>query len=331
MEAYSVMVGLVFSEKYRSRESFQKFSGIRCLGTKIFPMKIPQEIVQKAVQLALEEDLDQGLDLTTEAVVPKELPGEGRILAREGGILAGIDLLRATFRALDPEAKFEGQIPEGAHFEKGDVLIRVQAKARALLTGERNALNFLQRLSAIASRTHEFVDAVRGTGAAILETRKTTPGLRYLEKYAVRVGGGENHRFGLFDRVLLKENHFALSGHGLDPEGIQKTVALALDRSMDSGPLTAEARSLADALAILRGGADIILLDNFSIEELAAAVIEIRQQARSAGRDVLVEASGGIRLENVAQVAGTGVDRISVGALTHSVRALDLSLLVEGV
>ena len=294
-------------------------------------MKIPQEIVQRAVELALEEDLDQGMDLTTEAVGPPDLPGEGRILARESGILAGIDLLRATFRALDPEVRFEDQISEGGHFEEGDILIRVKAKARALLTGERNALNFLQRLSAIATHTHEFVDAVRGTGAAILETRKTTPGLRYLEKYAVRVGGGENHRFGLFDRVLLKENHFALSGNGLDPEGIKKTVALALDRSMDSGPLTAEARSLEDALAILSGGADIILLDNFSIEELAAAVTEIRQKARSLGRDVLVEASGGIRLQNVAQVAGTGVDRISVGALTHSVRSLDLSLLVEGV
>jgi nicotinate-nucleotide pyrophosphorylase (carboxylating) len=309
----------------------QKFSGITPLGHKIFSMKIPQEIVQKAVQLALEEDLNQGKDLTTEAVVPSELLGSGRILARESGILAGIDLLRATFRALDPEVSFEDQIQEGAHFDAEDVLIRIHGKARALLTGERTALNFLQRLSAIATRTHEFVDAVRGTGAAILETRKTTPGLRYLEKYAVRVGGGENHRFGLFDRVLLKENHFALSGNGLEPEGIQKTVTLALDQSMDSGPLTAEARSLADALAILRAGADIILLDNFSIEELAAAVTEIRKQARSLGRDVLVEASGGIRLENVAQVSGTGVDRISVGSLTHSVRSLDLSLLVEGV
>ncbi len=294
-------------------------------------MKIPHEIVQKAVQSALEEDLDQGEDLTTEAVVPSDLQGSGRILARESGILAGIDLLRATFRHLDPDVHFEDQIPEGGHFEAGDVLIRIQAKARALLTGERTALNFLQRLSAIATHTQEFVASVRGTGAAILETRKTTPGLRYLEKYAVRVGGGENHRFGLFDRVLLKENHFALSGNGLDPMGIEKTVALALDRSRGSGPLTAEARSLDDALAILKGGADIILLDNFSIQELSAAVIEIRQQARSLGRDVLVEASGGIRLENVAQIAGTGVDRISVGALTHSVRALDLSLLVEGI
>ncbi|HHI80695.1 MAG TPA: carboxylating nicotinate-nucleotide diphosphorylase [Planctomycetes bacterium] len=294
-------------------------------------MKIPQEIVQEAVRIALEEDLDQGKDLSTEAVVPAELEGSGRILAREEGILAGIDLLRATFRSLDPEVRFEDQIPEGARFEAGEILIRIHGKARALLTGERTALNFLQRLSAIATRTQAFVDAIRGTGAAILETRKTTPGLRYLEKYAVRVGGGENHRFGLFDRVLLKENHFALSGNGLDPEGIQKTVALALDRNMDSGPLTAEARSLSDALAILRGGADIILLDNFTIEELSAAVLELRKEARSLGRDVLMEASGGVQLDNVAQIAGTGVDRISVGALTHSVRALDLSLLVEGV
>jgi nicotinate-nucleotide pyrophosphorylase (carboxylating) len=209
------------------------------------------------------------------------------------------------------------------------VLLAVQGRARALLAGERTALNFLQRLCGIATMTRRFVEVLRGTGAVVLETRKTTPGLRLLEKYAVRIGGAENHRIGLFDRILLKENHFALSGNGTDAAGYRRTVAQAV--TAGPTPVMAEVRSLAEAEAAFEGGADVLLLDNMEPAAMREIVHRIKERGRKEGRDVLLEASGGIRLENAAAIAASGVDRLSVGALTHSVAAIDLSMLVEGV
>ncbi len=294
-------------------------------------MHLPQDLVRKHVALALEEDLGERGDLSSEAVIPEERRVSGRILARRPGILAGVDLARATFRQLDPEILFPEGKRDGEFFEPGEILLSIEGKARTLLAGERTALNFLQHLCGVATLTRSFVEALRGSGAILLDTRKTTPGLRFLEKYAVKVGGGENHRFGLFDRVLLKENHFALSGNGLDAEGFQRTVAAAVDHSGHAGPVAVEVRDLEEARAALEGGADILLLDNFDLETLRRTVPILRETARALDREVEIEASGGITLENAAAVAASGVDRISVGALTHSAPAVDLSLLVEGL
>jgi nicotinate-nucleotide pyrophosphorylase (carboxylating) len=293
-------------------------------------MHLPQDVIRKAIDTALEEDLGERGDITSQAVVPSTLAGQARILAKGPGVLAGVDVARAVFRRLDPDCEFPEGRRDGDVFAEGDVLLGIRGLARALLAAERTALNFLQRMCGIAWRTRQFVEAMRGTGSVVLETRKTTPGLRFFEKYAVRVGGGQNHRFGLFDRVLLKSNHFALSGNGVDGAGYGKTVEQAVAAAGGSGPITAEARSLAEAEAVFRGGADILLLDNFEPGLLADVVARIRELARREGRDVLIEASGGIRLDNVARFAATGVDRISVGALTHSVPAIDLNMRVEG-
>lgn len=293
-------------------------------------MHLAADRVQSLVQLALREDLEDRGDLTSEAAVPVEVRATGRIFAKEAGVLAGIDLARGTFKELDPDCGFFEGKKDGDTFEIGDVILGVAANARTLLAGERTALNFLQRLCGIATQTRRFVEAIRGTGAVVLETRKTTPGLRYIEKYAVQVGGGQNHRFGLFDRMLLKENHFALSGNGTDPDGYRKTVEQAVAIGGVHGPVTVEVRDLAEAEAAFGGGADILLLDNMDYDQLTEAVQRIRELARADGRDVLLEASGGITLETAGRVAATGVDRLSVGSLTHSVRSIDLSMLVEG-
>lgn len=292
-------------------------------------MHLSPDRIQSIVEIALAEDLGERGDVTSEAVVPATGRASGRILARQEGSLCGVDLARATFRRLDPGCRFTQERTDGAGFRAGDVLLHVRGNARALLAGERTALNFLQRLCGIATMTRQFVDAVRGTGAVVLETRKTTPGLRYLEKYAVRVGGGENHRFGLFDRILLKENHFTLSGHGGDAPGYRKTVAQAVQVGGSHGPVTAEVRTLEEAEAAFSGGADILLLDNMDLAAMTDAVQRIRELARGEGRDVLLEASGGITLQNVGAVAACGVDRLSIGSLTHSVPAIDLSMLVD--
>lgn len=291
-------------------------------------MHLDPDRTRHLVEIALREDLEERGDITSEAVVPEAARATGTITAKEPAVLAGIDVARATFRALDPECTFTQDRRDGERAASGDAVLGVTGRARALLAAERTALNFLQRMCGIATLTREFADAVRGTGAVVLETRKTGPGLRYLEKYAVRVGGGENHRFGLFDRVLLKENHFALSGNGTDPEGYRRTVQQVAAAGL--GPITAEVRSLDEATAAFAGGADILLLDNMDLDAIQSVVQSVRELSRREGRDVLLEASGGITLENAGRVAASGVDRLSVGALTHSARAIDLSMLIEG-
>ena len=240
-----------------------------------------------------------------------------RIVTREPGVFCGRAWAEETCRQVDPAIRLEWLVSDGAHVEADDVLVDLEGPARGLLTAERTALNFLQLLSGTATRTRRFVDAVVGTGAVILDTRKTLPGLRVAQKYAVRVGGGQNHRMGLFDALLLKENHIAAAG------GIAAAVCQARGRHPDmSVEVEVEnQRELADAIA---AGGDRILLDNFAIDDLRAAV------ATTAGR-VPLEASGGITLDNVAEVARTGVDYVSVGELTKDVAPLDLSMRFVGV
>ncbi len=293
--------------------------------------RLDEGLVRQAVALALEEDLQGKEDITTRAVVPEERPAQARIFARRPGILAGVPVALEVFRTLDPEVQVVHVLEDGTELEEGEDILVLKGRAWGLLGGERSALNFLAKLSGIATLTRKFVDLVTGTGVAILETRKTTPGLRRLEKYAVSVGGGQNHRLGLYDKILLKENHFALSVEGTGLDAYRRTVARAVRYARGKGPVAAEARTAEEALAAVEGGADIVLLDNMSPPELEATVSRGKRAAREVGREVLFEASGGVTLENVLDVARTGVDRISVGAITHSALPLDLSMLVTGL
>lgn len=268
------------------------------------------------VRRALAEDVGSG-DLTTEATVAPEARARGLIAQKEAGAIYGLDACEASFRQLDPDTSFERLVREGDWREEGGPVLSIEGRARALLTGERTALNFLGRLSGVATLAARFVREAEGTGVAVLDTRKTTPGLRTLEKAAVAAGGASNHRVGLYDAILIKENHVAAAG------GIAQAVARVRERAPElAGTLQVEVRDSEEIEEALASGAPRLLLDNMSVEELRDAV------ARVAGRAQL-EASGNVTLENVRERALTGVDFISVGALTHSAPALDLSLILE--
>jgi nicotinate-nucleotide pyrophosphorylase (carboxylating) len=269
--------------------------------------------IAQAVARALAEDVGTG-DVTTEATVDSAARGRALITQKAPGVIFGLDVVQATFTALDPGVQIERLAPEGEWREGGPVL-SVEGKARALLTAERTALNFLQRLSGVATVTAEYVRMVAGTGARILDTRKTTPGLRALEKAAVAAGGARNHRAGLYDAILIKENHIAAAG-GIG-EAVRRARAAAPELTLE-----VEARNLVEVEEALEAGAPWILLDNMTIAELREAVLYV------AGRAEL-EASGGITLQTLRDAASTGVDFISVGALTHSAPALDFSLNLE--
>jgi len=275
--------------------------------------------VNRLIEQALEEDLGWG-DITTQALVPPDWVGRGKVVFREAGIVAGLDVMAAVFTKLDPSLDVEAQVEEGDEVEVDQVVAAVSGPLASILSGERLALNFLQRLSAIATETARYVKAIEGLPTRIVDTRKTTPGMRWLEKYAVRVGGGHNHRMNLGDGILIKDNHLAALG----AQGQSLKDAVAELRRVAPHPLRVEVEveSVAQAQEALEAGADVILLDNMSLEAMRKTV----ELAR--GR-VLTEASGGIRLETVRAVAETGVDLISVGALTHSVRALDISLELD--
>jgi nicotinate-nucleotide pyrophosphorylase (carboxylating) len=265
------------------------------------------------VARALEEDVGTG-DVTTNATVPPGTRARARITQKQPGVVFGLDAAEATFRTLDPDARFTRLAPEGEWREGGPVH-EIEGSAAALLTAERTALNFLQRLSGIASLTARYVDAVAGTGARVLDTRKTTPGLRMLEKAAVAAGGGTNHRAGLYDAILIKENHAAMAG------GVSAAVRAA--RAAAPGvPLEVECRDLGEVDEALEAGAPRLLLDNMTPDRLREVV------ARVGGRAEL-EASGGLTLETIRAHAASGVHFVSVGAITHSAPALDLSLLLE--
>ncbi|MEA2381334.1 MAG: hypothetical protein QOH72_1305 [Solirubrobacteraceae bacterium] len=265
------------------------------------------------VRRALDEDVGPG-DVTTRATVPPEARARARITQKQPGVVFGLDAAEATFRALDPDVRFERLTAEG-EWRDGGPVAGIDGSAAALLTGERTALNFLQRLSGVATVTARYVEAVAGTGARVLDTRKTTPGLRALEKAAVAAGGGTNHRTGLYDVILIKENHAAMAG------GIAAAVRAA--RAAAPGvPLQVECRDLAEVDEALAAGAPRLLLDNMTPAQLREVVERVDGRAE-------LEASGGVTLDTIREIAGTGVHFVSVGALTHSAPALDLSLLLE--
>ena len=275
------------------------------------------------VRLALEEDLGAG-DLTTEAVVDPGAQAVATIVGKEAGVLAGGPVAVRVLRALDERIEVLEAAAEGTRFGPGTRLLVLRGRARALLSGERTALNFLGRLCGIATLTARFLEAVKGLPVRLLDTRKTTPGLRALEKYAVATAGGTNHRAGLHDAVLLKGNHYALSGGS-----VEATVARARERARAGVPIHAEARSREEALAVIRGGAEVVLLDNFEPDALRDVLAAAREEAHRRGRRVEFEASGGVTLENVRRFAQAGVDRISVGALTRSAPWIDVAMRCE--
>ena len=263
---------------------------------------------------ALAEDVGTG-DVTTEATVPETARARATITLKERGVVFGIDVAEEVFRRLDPDVEVEVLAPEGMWLDPPQPVLAIEGSARALLTGERTALNFLQRLSGVATMAARAAEEVAETGADVLDTRKTTPGLRELEKAAVAAGGAVNHRTGLYDMVLIKENHIAAAG------GIAEAVGAARERAPEL-PLEVEVRDLDEVDQALAAGAERLMLDNMTPDELRAAVERVDGRAK-------LEASGGVTLENLKQVAETGIDWVSVGALTHSAPALDLSLLLE--
>ena len=267
------------------------------------------------IEQALLEDIHTG-DITTQALIPADSQASARLIAKEELTVAGLFVAEKVFKRLNADVEFIPGLAEGAQAAKGALIATVRGSAAELLMGERVALNLLQRLSGIATLTSRYVAAVAGTGARIVDTRKTTPGLRELEKYAVRVGGGINHRTGLYDGILIKENHIAATG------GIGEAIKRARDYIPHTLKIEIETETLAQVDEALESGADIIMLDNMSLADMRSAVAAI------AGR-ALVEASGGVNLETVRAIAETGVDIISVGALTHSARAMDITMLLD--
>ena len=279
-------------------------------------LRLPRELVEAAVAAALAEDLGLAGDITSEATIPAGARASGVIATRKAGVVAGTQLVEAAFKALDAETSVEVLIADGGQLKTGDVIARVSGNARALLGAERVALNFLGHLSGIATLTRAYVDKIRGTRARIIDTRKTTPGLRAFEKHAVRAGGALNHRFGLYDAILIKDNHIAAAG------GIAKAMTGIRSRAGHMVKIEVEVTTLAELDEALAQKPDAVLLDNMPVPMLKAAVDKV------AGRTV-TEASGGVTLDTVRQIAETGVDLISVGALTHSVPSLDVGLDFE--
>jgi nicotinate-nucleotide pyrophosphorylase (carboxylating) len=270
-------------------------------------------VLDPILRRVLEEDIGTG-DVTTLATIQPGTQASAELVAKEDFVLSGIDVAKRVFHLLSAETAFEKLIEDGQSVKRGDVLAWIKGDAAVLLQGERVALNLLQRMSGVATLTAEFVKEIGGTGAIIVDTRKTTPGLRALEKYSVRMGGGGNHRMALYDAVLIKENHVAAAG------GITSAVSRARQNVPHTQKVEVEVRNQVEVAEALDAGADILLLDNMSTEELRAAVEMINGRA-------ITEASGGVNLETVREIAETGVRLISVGALTHSYRAVDISML----
>jgi len=298
------------------------------------PMIMLEAVALPLVKWALSEDVGSG-DITTLNTLPAGVGARAVVVLKEPGVVAGLELARLTFREVDAHLTFEPLTRDGERLDAGVAVARVFGSAGAILTGERTALNFLQRLSGVATLTRAFVDKIHGTGATILDTRKTTPGLRYLEKYAVKMGGGENHRFALWDMYLVKDNHIRAAG------GLSAAID-RIQRTRQDVPLEIEVESLAQLREALRPEVDRILVDNRPVDEVRRAVEEVdrwfaehpagsRRQRKGARRWPEVEVSGGLNLENIRAYAETGADYLSVGALTHSAPALNLSLEIEDV
>ena len=277
-------------------------------------MDIPEILYEPIVRAALAEDIGAG-DITTTVCIPAGTKASAMVLGKSAGVVAGMAVGALAFRLLDPDSRWEALVEDGARVAPGErlPLVRVSGDARALLTAERVALNLMQRMSGVATVTARYVELIAGTQARIVDTRKTTPGLRVLEKYAVRVGGGVNHRLGLYDCVLIKDNHIKAAG------GVRAAVTAACARAPHTMKVEVEASTIAQVHEALECGADIILLDNMGLEMLRESVYII-------GGKAISEASGGLNETTVAAVAATGVDVLSIGALTHSAPAMDISL-----
>ena len=281
--------------------------------------QLSEKQIDRIIDLALEEDLSHG-DITSETLLPPQLYGKASVLVKAKGVLAGIEVAKRVFLKVDPSLKVEILLQDGSRIKPGDIAATISGKVTGILKAERTALNFLQRLSGIASLTAQYVEAIKGSQVVITDTRKTTPGLRMLEKYAVRMGGGQNHRFHLGDALLIKDNHLvALRSQG---ESLKEIVARAKQKAPGGIKVEVEVSNFQEAMEAVEGGADIIMLDNMSLEEMRRVVAAVSGKSK-------FEASGGITLENVRDVALTGVYIISIGALTHSPRALDISLELE--
>lgn len=271
--------------------------------------------INSLIESGLREDIGTG-DITTNALIPDSMYTTATMTAKADGIIAGMDVARAVFTFLSPEIVWNPRVRDGDKIMKGDLLVEMSGPFRALLSGERLALNFLQRMSGIATMTSLFVSQIAGTDTKILDTRKTVPGLRILDKYAVKAGGGENHRIGLYDMVLIKDNHIKVAG------GIRKAVTQIRRQVPPEIRIEVETTNMAEVLEALEVKADVIMLDNMTNEMMKECVAVINHQAK-------VEASGNMNLQRVSEVAATGVDYISIGALTHSVTALDISMNIK--
>jgi nicotinate-nucleotide pyrophosphorylase (carboxylating) len=275
---------------------------------------------ERLIALALEEDLANVGDLTSQVTIPAELQGQAVFVARSPGVLAGLPVVLLVFTKVDPQIVYKPMLEDGAKLTRGARLATISGPMRGVLAAERTALNFLQRLSGVATLTRRYVDAVADLPAKILDTRKTTPGYRLLEKYAVRCGGGHNHRMGLYDGILVKDNHLAPLGVG--PDAITRALANIRSQVGDAISIEIEVETMEQFERALNGKPAIILLDNMNLDRMREAVRRRNETAPG----VLLEASGGVNLETVRAIAETGVDRISVGALTHSAPALDIAL-----
>ena len=275
-------------------------------------MFLNSKLVEDIIEIAIKEDIGTG-DVTTLSTIPEDAVTTGIIYAKASGVVAGIPIAEMVFRKLNRDLRFSAQKKDGDRVAQGDILASVSGSARSILTGERVALNLLQRLSGIATYTSKIVELLNGFETSVVDTRKTTPGLRVIEKYAVKIGGGKNHRFGLYDAVLIKDNHIKVAG------GIKKAVMMARGNIPHTMKIEVETEDLAGVHEALEAGADIIMLDNMDFVTVEKAVGLI------AGR-ALTEVSGGINEDNIKEYAKKGVNLISVGALTHSVKALDISL-----
>jgi nicotinate-nucleotide pyrophosphorylase (carboxylating) len=270
--------------------------------------------IDASIRNWLNEDLGYG-DLTSETTVDSDIVGKGIIHMKQDGVIAGLPLIEKVFQTVDPLLRILRKVEDGAKVIKGDNVAEVHGSLQSILKGERLALNLLQRLSAVATKTHRYVSLVEDLPVRIVDTRKTTPGLRLLEKYAVRVGGGHNHRFGLYDAVMIKDNHIKASG------GIRQAVVRAKSELPHTVKIEVEVESFNQLEEALAAGADIIMLDNMSVDRMREAVHMIRKHPH-----IIIEASGGVNEETVRSIAETGIDIISVGGLTHSVHSLDISL-----
>lgn len=282
--------------------------------------------IMALVKLALEEDLGTG-DVTVNALIPNDLKGVGRIMAKQEGIMAGLEPAKRVFEHVDPSLTIKTFVADGDRIKPKDTLMEIHGSVGSLLKGERTALNFLQHLAGIASFTARFVEAVEGTSAKILDTRKTLPGFRLLEKAAVKAGGGTNHRTGLYDMVLIKDNHLAAMLKDGEPASVRKAVTRARETAPEGIRIQVEVGSLEAAMEAARCNADMVLLDNMTPAQMAGVVENYKKEFEKTRP--LIEASGGIQLDTVREVAESGVDRISIGALTHSAPALDIAMYID--